>query len=617
MDYIKKPRISIKQRLGGKWLASWASWFLFIPFSFITTLNYDGSRDFKDSTQLYLLAVIVQLSTGLAFFIAHKTIIRKRKIETQSLWKVILVFTFAGFIRIVTADFFSDYFVGQNEPLQLRIVSVPALVITFATITIILDFIDREFEELKRLNTELRIMNHVRTESLKNLSYYQNELLKCVTFQIIPAITQLEKMYFNLIDSNKVTSKELLSFSETVKEWNQTIIRAISHLKYDEGNNLLNSNFDKEDFSISIPSSFKINNLTKTWNFFPSVVWLPYFAISFILSYIYVGLEVSLTVTAIVWLANFTFIFSQRWLRPNLSKYTSRKRLIFITWPYAIYGLFLEISFLILLPVNSQTAIAIWVYFLPLWALLAMFVSGVIYGVTGEGGRIQAKTVSEIIECRKAAGAALESIRRIQKIFTDTVHGRIQSTLTAAALLLENTSQQNQAQFISKETLAKVTDQLEPMANAAREDLRKLTDWTETKPKTIENICSEIINTWMGIIKIDTNIDSISKNILNSNDWLRSAFEDVVNESISNAVRHGNADMISITAQLDQSLDELKILISNNGKPIVDNSNKPGIGFSTLRALGVDLEFSNSNQQTLLTVTVPLVFNDANEKSLV
>jgi glucose-6-phosphate-specific signal transduction histidine kinase len=291
--------------------------------------------------------------------------------------------------------------------------------------------------------------------------------------------------------------------------------------------------------------------------------------------------------------------------------------LIFITWPYAIYGLFLEISFLILLPVNSQTAIAIWVYFLPLWALLAMFVSGVIYGVTGEGGRIQAKTVSEIIECRKAAGAALESIRRIQKIFTDTVHGRIQSTLTAAALLLENTSQQNQAQFISKETLAKVTDQLEPIANVAREDLHKLTEWTETKPKNIENICSEIINTWMGIITIDANIDSFAKNILNSNDWLRSAFEDVVNESISNAVRHGNADMISITAQLDQSLDELKILISNNGKPIVDSSDKSGIGFSTLRALGVDLEFSNSNQQTLLTVTVPLVFNEANEKSLV
>jgi two-component sensor histidine kinase len=424
-------------------------------------------------------------------------------------------------------------------------------------------------------------------------------------------------MYFNLIDSNKVTSKELLSFSETVKEWNQTIIRAISHLKYDEGNNLLNSNFDKEDFSISIPSSIRINNLTKTWNFFPSVVWLPYFAISFILSYIYVGLEVSLIVTAIVWLANFIFIFSQRWLRPNLSKYTSRKRLIFITWPYAIYGLFLEITFLILLPVNSQTAIAIWVYFLPLWALLGMFVSGVIYGVTGEGGRIQAKTVSEIIECRKAAGAALESIRRIQKIFTDTVHGRIQSTLTAAALLLENTSQQNQAQFISKETLAKVTDQLEPIANVAREDLHKLTEWTETKPKNIENICSEIINTWMGIITIDANIDSFAKNILNSNDWLRSAFEDVVNESISNAVRHGNADMISITAQLDQSLDELKILISNNGKPIVDSSDKSGIGFSTLRALGVDLEFSNSNQQTLLTVTVPLVFDDANEKSLV
>jgi signal transduction histidine kinase len=424
-------------------------------------------------------------------------------------------------------------------------------------------------------------------------------------------------MYFNLIESKNVTSKELLSFSQTVKEWNQIVIRAISHLKYDEGNNLLNSNIDKENFSISIPSSIRISNLTKTWNFFPSVIWLPYFAISFILSYIYVGLVSSLEVTTIVAFANLIFIVSQRLLRPKLANYSSRKRLIFITWPYTMYGLFLEISFLSLFPVNSQTAIAIWVYFLPLWALLGMFVSGVIYGVTGEGGRIQAKTISEIIECRKAAGTALESIRRIQKIFTDTVHGRIQSKLTAAALLLENTAQQNQSQFISKETLAKITDQLEPMAIEAREDLRKLTEWTETKPKTIENMCSEIINNWMEIIKIDTHFDSYAVNILNSNDWLRSAFEDVVNESISNAVRHGNADMISISVLLDQSLDELKILISNNGKPIIDNSDKSGIGFSTLRSLGVKLEFSNKSDQTLLIVTVPLVFGEEKEKSLV
>ena len=617
MDYVNKPRISIKQRLGGKWLASWTSWFLFIPFAFITSLNYDGSRDFSNSNELYSLTVIVHLCTGLSFYLAHKTLIRKRKIETQSLWKVLLVFAFAGFIRIFSADFFSDYFVGQNEPLYLRWVSIPAFIITFATITIIIDFIDREFEELKRLNIELRMINHVRTESLKNLSNYQNELLKCVTYQIVPAINQIEKMYFNLIESKKVTSKELLSFSQTVKEWNQIVIRAISHLKYDEGNNLLNSNIDKENFSILIPSSIRISNLTKTWNFFPSVIWLPFFAISFILSYIYVGLVSSLEVTAIVALANLIFIVSQRWLRPKLANYSSRRRLIFITWPYTMYGLFLEISFLFLLPVNSHTAIAIWVYFLPLWALLGMFVSGVIYGVTGEGGRIQAKTISEIIECRKAAGTALESIRRIQKIFTDTVHGRIQSKLTAAALLLENTSQQNQSQFISKETLAKITNQLEPMAIEAREDLRKLTEWTETKPKTIENMCSEIINNWMEIIKIDTHFDSYAVNILNSNDWLRSAFEDVVNESISNAVRHGNADMISISVQLDQSLDELKILISNNGKPIIDNSDKSGIGFSTLRSLGVKLEFSNKSDQTLLIVTVPLVFDNASEKSLV
>ena len=617
MDYVNKSRISIKQRLGGKWLASWTSWFLFIPFSFITTLNYDGSRDFANSNELYSLAVIVHLCTGLSFYLAHKTLIRKRKKETQSLWKVLLVLTFAGFIRIFSADFFSDYFVGQNEPLYLRWVSIPAFIITFATITIILDFMDREFEDLKRLNTELRIMNHVRTESLKNLSNYQNELLKCVASQIVPAINQLEKMYLNLTKSNNLTPKELSIFTETIKEWNQIVIRAVSHLKYNEGNTLLESNIEKEDFSISLTSSIKIVNLTKTWNFFPSVVWLPYFAISFILSYIYVGLVSSLEVTAIVALANLIFIFSQRWLRPKLSKYSSRKRFIIITWPYTLYGLFLEISFLFLLPVNSYTAISIWVYFLPLWALLGMFVSGVIYGVTGEGGRIQALTISEIVECRNVAGTALESIRRIQKIFTDTVHGRIQSKFTAAALLLENTSQQTQSQFISKESLAKVTDQLEQMVDEAREDLNKLTQWTETKPKTVDHVYSEIRNNWMDIVKIEVSTDPSAEHILNSNDWLRSAFEDVLNESISNAVRHGNADKISITAQLDQTLAELKLLISNNGKPVIDNSDKSGIGFSTLKSLGVKLEFSSKNDQTLLSVTVPLVFGEEKERSLV
>ena len=617
MDYVNKSRISIKQRLGGKWLASWTSWFLFIPFAFITSLNYDGSRDFTNSNELYSLTVIVHLCTGISFYLAHKTLIRKRKMETQSLWKVLLVLTFAGFIRIFSADFFSDYFVGQNEPLYLRWVSIPAFIITFATITIILDFMDREFEDLKKLNTELRMMSHVRTQSLKNLSNYQNELLKCVASQIVPAINQLEKMYLNLTKSNNVMPKELLTFTETIKEWNQIVIRAVSHLKYNEGNTLLESNIEKEDFSISLTSSIKIVNLTKTWNFFPSVVWLPYFAISFILSYIYVGLVSSLEVTAIVALANLIFIFSQRWLRPKLSKYSSRKRLIFITWPYTLYGLFLEISFLFLLPVSSSTAISIWVYFLPLWALLGMFVSGVIYGVTGEGGRIQALTISEIVECRNAAGTALESIRRIQKIFTDTVHGRIQSKFTAAALLLENTSQQTQSQFISKESLAKVTDQLEQMVDEAREDLNKLTQWTETKPKTVDNVYSEIRNNWMDIVKIEVSTDPSAEHILNSNDWLRSAFEDVLNESISNAVRHGNADKISITAQLDQSLAELKLLISNNGKPVIGNSDNSGIGFSTLRSLGVKLEFSSKNDQTLLSVTVPLVFGEEKERSLV
>jgi signal transduction histidine kinase len=270
--------------------------------------------------------------------------------------------------------------------------------------------------------------------------------------------------------------------------------------------------------------------------------------------------------------------------------------------------LIIEAIFLILLPVNRGSTIAIWVFFFPLWSLLGMVVSGLIYGITGEGGKIQEQTKKQIVESRAAAGSALESIRKIQKIFTETVHGRIQSKFTAASLLLETTAKQHDGQEIPSDLTKQMTNQLEQLLIEARKDLTKLSEWTETTPETFEEILNSAQKNWTQLVEIDFNIDDLSKQIANENTWLRSAFEDILNETITNAVRHGKANKIKIIAKIDKENKIFNISIVNNGSVQEENSERTGIGFLNLRELGIEIQQFSSDKGHETKIEVPLYF---------
>lgn len=614
MLFSSNSRISFQERLGGKWAGSSTSWLLFIPFALITTLNFDGTREFHTNYQIYLLAILIHFFTGLVFFAGRHTLLSRRNEYAVPVWRVLVVFALAALVRIVSADLLSDYFAGENQPILERSVSFPFSIVTFVVITLALDSIDRQFRELKSLSSELKRLEFIKTEAFQYLNTYQNELLKTVTNQIMPALNRLEKMYIKLIESKEVTSAELRFFTETVKEWNQVIIRAISHMKYEKP--LSKFSIPVNTQTDSFATSIRLNSLTKSWNFYPTVIWLPYLIISFALSYTYSGLRVGLMAIFVHIIGNLIFIFGQFYLRPRLPKYTATRRLTYISWIYTIYGLGVEATFIVILPTNSNSNIGVWVFFFPIWSLLGMLVSGIIYGITGEGGRLQEQSVKEILDYRASAGNSLKSIRKIQKIFLDTVHGRIQSKFTAAALIMETTANENQSKFISPDALDKLNSQLNQLVIEATKDLTNLTQWTESEPKSIESILLESKKNWLELVDIDLDIDDDSKEILNGNSWLRSAFEDIVNESITNAVRHGSANQVKIIAKVDSKSSELKLLVTNNGVSMKNPLETSGIGFSTLRDLGITVNLNSEKDKITLEVSVPLFQKTNNSESI-
>ena len=612
-----KDRPSLKERVCGKWAGSLTSWVLYTPIAFTVSLSFEGQRVFKDSYQIFIVALFAHVFMGLIFIVSNFTLLRNKSKKPTTFFNVFLTFLIAGFARIISADQLSDYLTGDNLPLSNRFINIPVMIITFFILTFVLDFIDRQLSAIARLSNELQRLELIRVEALRRLNEYQSDLLSTITNQISPGINQLEKMYLELIKSKDLTVRELNLFIQTVKEWNQIVIRSISRLKFEGGKNLLNLGSFHEKPSKSLISLINIESLSKSWSYYPGFVWLPFVLISCSLVIANFGLMLAFEILLVHLFLNLIFLLAQYKLIPKLQKRSVQIRLIFLSFPYFLYGIAVEGFFLLIIPGISSSSLGIWVYFLPLWSLVVMVFSGVIRGITGEGWRTQERLLREIISTRNSAGEILESIKKIQKIFLDTIHGRIQSRFTAAILLFESTIQQNKNGVISHEAIDKLTNQLDQFVTEAQSDLLKLTKWQDSVPDDVDHILETVKRDWNELVKIDLDIDLESKNILNKNQWLRSAFEDAVNESVVNAVRHGSAKNVEISSSFDSAKEILNLSIFNDGKLAKSNQNDSGIGFQVLKDLGIGIEEISTDSGYKVKFSVPLYLETSKELNLI
>ena len=109
------------------------------------------------------------------------------------------------------------------------------------------------------------------------------------------------------------------------------------------------------------------------------------------------------------------------------------------------------------------------------------------------------------------------------------------------------------------------------------------------------------------MVDIGITIDESSQQFLEDNRWLRSAVEEIISESISNALRHSKATSVRIGASVDLDNDELSLVISNNGKLSGQDNSVPGVGFSMFEDLGLKFELVDKDNETVLNVKIPLL----------
>jgi signal transduction histidine kinase len=175
-------------------------------------------------------------------------------------------------------------------------------------------------------------------------------------------------------------------------------------------------------------------------------------------------------------------------------------------------------------------------------------------------------------------------LRRQTALF---VHGEVQSALTSSAMELEKSATDEGARTRIIQRLQK-----------GLADLRE----RQERPLVLEEALADIQGTWAGVAQVSWSLHDIGASQIDAQPAVSASVAEIVRESVSNAIRHGDASEIRVELRLVGG-GELSIRITDNGRGIA-NSDSRGLGSSMLDETCLWWERTRVNEATTLRAIV-------------
>lgn len=186
-------------------------------------------------------------------------------------------------------------------------------------------------------------------------------------------------------------------------------------------------------------------------------------------------------------------------------------------------------------------------------------------------------------------------IREQRLAISSVLHGNIQDQITVAAFRI---SEASSAGTVSEEFLANLA---KPIENAIDEIMN-------ATPHSVDLLRSvdELRQLWNGIVAIELHITAEVEQLLREYPASSITVNEVIREACANAIRHGQADEISISVVRGIHSACLDVTVTNNGAPLME-SERLGVGSILLDELTLRWDRYSENGKTILTAQVPLV----------
>ncbi len=179
------------------------------------------------------------------------------------------------------------------------------------------------------------------------------------------------------------------------------------------------------------------------------------------------------------------------------------------------------------------------------------------------------------------------------------LHGPVQSAINKGVIRLQNSNEEMTQEGIIDEVRASVEQALLPK-----------TRWDGTQEE-FSKICNDLAVTWKNLCQIDAAISPRASAVINGDAATSSICWDIVHESCSNAIQHGQAKWISIRIS-DPINESMTIEVIDNGTHFNFQS-RAGLGSTLLDACTITWSRNRQDNQTILTADLPI---EGNLKSL-
>jgi signal transduction histidine kinase len=144
---------------------------------------------------------------------------------------------------------------------------------------------------------------------------------------------------------------------------------------------------------------------------------------------------------------------------------------------------------------------------------------------------------------------------------------------------------------------------------AAIDEIRTILDdsvnhlLTTGGPETLHHVFAELVDRWTGVLEIRTTYSASTRATIETDRVVMRAIRDISGEFATNSIKHGRAQVMSVTLSL-QSDHEVELTLTNDGKPL-DTESAAGLGTILIENLATAVSYAPVDQGLSLTITLP------------
>jgi hypothetical protein len=564
---------------------NWRTHLIFAVLAFLSAFTFDFPRLGGGWQNWALIAIAGFVATVLTIEILT-LVVAKRSWKKPRVTPVLILLTAAGLIRgLVIATVGGWLEIVPSSELLFRLIGAPVYVVCAYLISNTLVSSRLEYREFfNRLTAETELLDSTSTGFEKEITRLQTELKLGIQVQIAPAVWELKKHI-----SNAKLSKDVSGTISELRRLSESIIRPLSR-------SLSNRPELNRQSAGLVKARFGQFNIPKKVYLGRSVPVGLILLLTIVLGFSSRAVEADPIQALLVTLVFSGLLGIELWVFVRLTKNTELPVLLALAVATG-YAALMGLSTALLVPLEIWDLEPIFVAQSVAFMTTNVFLNFTLAVFQSQRGQALLDLAGVVEQLRIVNAQLRQQTWLYQKMLAGQLHGPIQAVLQAAAFRLARPETHTPAAL--EEVLAEVNKVVATIG-----------EFDYLEGRSIEQGLTDLVEVWDGVCQIDLDFDHELLRELADDSILGRCFLEVLQEAITNAIKHGKANVINASGQLDA--DWVELLVRNNGSEVASFTQGQvpgylqGYGTRVIQELTLSSSLISSAGETVFQAQIPL-----------